>query len=496
VTATPAAVIVLSAGDGTRMKSRRNKALHAIGGRTLVGHAVSAAVGTGAQYVAVVVRAQKEAVAEAAREISPEIVIAEQDDVYGTGRAAECGLLALPESLAGTVVVTTGDTPLLTAETLVGLTEDHEQAGAAVTVLTGVLPDATGYGRIIRDDRGAVQAIVEHKQATPEQLQIGEFNSGIFAFDAAVLRDALAEVGVHAEAGEKYLTDVVEVAVRRGLRVNGHVLDDLWQTEGVNDKAQLARLGKELNRRTLDTLMREHGAIVIDPDTTWVDVGVSVGADSVIHPGCQLHGATSIGADCEIGPDTTLVDTEVQDGASVIRTQANLAFIGAGANVGPFSYLRPGTELGREGKIGGFVETKNAQIGDGAKVPHLTYCGDATVGEGSNIGAGTIFANYDGVTKSHTNVGKHSFVGSNSVIVAPVNIADGVYVAAGSAVINDVAPGELAISRARQRNVPGWVAHRRAGTATAAAAETAAPATTDTPPAEPDGTDNQEGPTR
>ncbi|MBB2894647.1 bifunctional UDP-N-acetylglucosamine diphosphorylase/glucosamine-1-phosphate N-acetyltransferase GlmU [Flexivirga oryzae] len=496
MTATPAAVIVLSAGDGTRMKSRRNKALHAIGGRTLVGHAVSAAVGTGAQYVAVVVRAQKEAVAEAAREISPEIVIAEQDDVYGTGRAAECGLLALPDSLAGTVVVTTGDTPLLTAETLVDLTQDHEHAGAAVTVLTGVLQDASGYGRIVRDEQGAVQAIVEHKQATPEQLQIGEFNSGIFAFDAAVLRDALAEVGVHAEAGEKYLTDVVEVAVRRGLRVNGHVLDDLWQTEGVNDKAQLARLGKELNRRTLDTLMREHGAIVIDPDTTWVDVGVSVGADSVIHPGCQLHGATSIGADCEIGPDTTLVDTEVQDGASVVRTQANLAFIGPGANVGPFSYLRPGTELGRGGKIGGFVETKNAQIGDGAKVPHLTYCGDATIGEGSNIGAGTIFANYDGVTKSHTNVGKHSFVGSNSVIVAPVDIADGVYVAAGSTVVDDVAPGELAISRAKQRDVPGWVAHRRAGTATAAAAEAASHATTDIPPADPDGTDNQEGPTQ
>lgn len=496
MTATPAAVIVLSAGDGTRMKSRRNKALHAIGGRTLVGHAVSAAVGTGAQYVAVVVRAQKESVAEAAREIAPDIVIAEQDEVYGTGRAAECGLLALPDSLAGTVVVTTGDTPLLTAETLTALTEDHERAGAAVTVLTGVLPDASGYGRIIRDEQGAVRAIVEHKQATPEQREIGEFNSGIFAFDAAVLRDALAEVGVHEQAGEKYLTDVVAVAVERGLRVNGHVLDDLWQTEGVNDKAQLARLGKELNRRTLDLLMRQSGAIVIDPGSTWVDVTVSVGADTVIHPGCQLHGATTVGADCVIGPDTTLTDTEVQDGASVVRTQAQLALIGAGATVGPFSYLRPGTELGRGGKIGGFVETKNAQIGDGAKVPHLTYCGDATIGEGSNIGAGTIFANYDGVTKSHTNVGRHSFIGSNSVIVAPVDIADGVYVAAGSAVIENVAPGELAVSRATQRNVPGWVGRKRAGTASADAAEAASQVIApDIPAADPDGPDHQEGST-
>lgn len=473
MTATPAAVIVLSAGDGTRMKSRRNKALHAIGGRTLVGHAVSAAVGTGAQYVAVVVRAQKESVAAAAREVSEDIVVAEQDDVYGTGRAAECGLLALPEDLSGTVLVTTGDTPLLTAETLQQLTEEHERAACAVTVLTGVLPDAAGYGRIVRDEQGSVQAIVEHKQATAEQRKIGEFNSGIFAFDAAVLRDALAEVGVHAEAGEKYLTDVVEIAVRRGLRVSGHVLGDLWQTEGVNDKAQLARLGKELNRRTLDALMRESGAIVIDPDTTWVDVGVSVGQDTVIHPGCQLHGATSIGADCTIGPDTTLTDTEVRDGASVIRTVAQLALIGDEATVGPFSYLRPGTELGRGGKIGGFVETKNAQIGDGAKVPHLTYCGDATIGEGSNIGAGTIFANYDGVAKSRTTIGKHSFVGSNSVIVAPVHIADGAYVAAGSTVIKDVAPGELGISRAEQRNVAGWVGRKREGTASADAAHRA-----------------------
>lgn len=470
MTAAPAAVIVLSAGDGTRMKSRRNKALHAIGGRTLVGHAVSAAVGTGAQHVAVVVRAQKESVAAAAREISEDIVIAEQDDVYGTGRATECGLLALPDTLTGTVVVTLGDTPLLTAETLLALTAEHERDGAAVTVLTGVLADASGYGRIIRDEHGAVQAIVEHKQATPEQLQIGEFNSGVFAFDATVLREALAEVGVHAQAGEKYLTDVVEIAVARGLRVNGHVLDDLWQTEGVNDKAQLARLGKELNRRTLDTLMRQSGAIVIDPDSTWVDVGVSVGQDTVIHPGCQLHGATSVGADCEIGPDTTLTDTEVQDGASVVRTVAELALIGAEATVGPFSYLRPGTELGRGGKIGGFVETKNAQIGDGAKVPHLTYCGDATIGEGSNVGAGTIFANYDGVTKSRTNVGRHSFVGSNSVIVAPVDIADGVYVAAGSTITNAVAAGELAVARGQQRNIPGWVERKRSGTASADAA--------------------------
>ncbi|TWE11811.1 bifunctional UDP-N-acetylglucosamine diphosphorylase/glucosamine-1-phosphate N-acetyltransferase GlmU [Rudaeicoccus suwonensis] len=473
MTATPAAVIVLSAGDGTRMKSRLNKALHRIGGRTLVGHAVAAAAGTGASYVTVVVRAQKDDVAAAARAVVEKVLIAEQDDVYGTGRAAECGLQTLPPDLTGTVLVTTGDTPLLDARTLLQLTAEHEASAAAVTVITGVLDDATGYGRVVRDDHGNVRAIVEHKQATEEQRQINEFNSGLFAFDAAVLRQALAEVGVNSAAGEKYLTDVVEVAVGHGLLVRAHVLDDLWQTEGVNDKAQLARLGAELNRRTLDKLMREQGAVIEDPASTWVDVEVTVGADTIVHPGCQLYGATSIGAGCEIGPDTTLKDTEVRDGASVIRTHADLALIGQDATVGPFSYLRPGTTLGAGGKIGGFVETKNAQIGDDAKVPHLTYCGDAVIGAGTNIGAGTIFANYDGVNKHQTRVGENSFVGSNSVIVAPRTIGDGVYVAAGSAVVEDVEPGQLGVTRAHQRNVDGWVFRRRADTATATSAKQA-----------------------
>lgn len=468
------AVIVMSAGDGTRMKSNINKALHRIGGRTLVGHAVSAASGAGAEHVAVVVRAQGDAVAAAAREALPEIVVSYQDDVYGTGRAAECGLQALPADLHGTVIVTTGDTPLLQADTLRSLAQTHADNDAAATVITGILPDATGYGRIVRDETtGDVLAIVEHKQATEQQLEIREFNSGIFAFDADLLREVLADLGVNEAAGEKYLTDVVEIAVARGRRVVAHVLDDLVQTEGVNDKAQLAKLGREFNRRLLDKLMRESGAIVIDPETTWVDADVTVGRDTVIHPGCQLHGATTIGDNCVIGPDSTLKDAEVGDGATVVRSHVDLAVIGADANVGPYSYLRPGTELGVGGKIGGFVETKNATIGDGAKVPHLTYCGDATIGPGANIGAGTIFANYDGVTKNHTTVGAYSFVGSDSVLIAPVNIGDGAYVGAGSAVEKDVEPGQIAVARARQRNIDGWVERRREGTRTAEAARAA-----------------------
>ncbi|MFC6421140.1 bifunctional UDP-N-acetylglucosamine diphosphorylase/glucosamine-1-phosphate N-acetyltransferase GlmU [Ornithinimicrobium tianjinense] len=477
----PAAVIVLAAGEGTRMKSATPKVLHRIGGRTLLGHALYAARQASPQHLAVVVRHERDQVAAHVGELDPQVVVADQDEVKGTGRACECGLDALPADLAGTVLVTMGDVPLLTGQTLVELTERHESSGAAVTVITAELDDAKAYGRVVRDEAGDVVAIMEYKDALAHRsagddlahvVDVREINSGIYAFDAQVLRAALAEVGTDNAQGEKYLTDVIAIARRDGRKVSAHLVDDLWQTEGVNDRVQLAALGKELNRRTVEHWMRE-GVTVVDPDTTWIDAEVTIGRDTVVRPGTQLLGATTIGADAVIGPDTTLTDTEVGDGASVVRTQAEAALIGAEATVGPFSYLRPGTVLGARGKIGGFVETKNAQIGDGAKVPHLTYCGDATIGEGANIGAGTIFANYDGVAKHHTTVGRHSFVGSDSVLVAPVHIADGAYVAAGSTIEGTVAPGQIAVARSRQRNVDGWVARRRAGTRTAAAAEAA-----------------------
>jgi bifunctional UDP-N-acetylglucosamine pyrophosphorylase/glucosamine-1-phosphate N-acetyltransferase len=249
------------------------------------------------------------------------------------------------------------------------------------------------------------------------------------------------------------------------------------QTEGVNDRVQLAALHAELNRRTLDALMRS-GVTVVDPNTTWVDQTVTLERDVTVLPNTQLHGATTIASGATIGPDTTLTDVQVGPGATVIRCHGTGAVIGADASVGPWAYLRPGTTLGARGKIGTFVETKNAEIGDGAKVPHLTYAGDATIGEGANIGAGTIFANYDGVTKSHTTIGRHSFVGSNSVLIAPRNVADGSYVAAGTALTDDVEPGEIAVARGKQRNIPGWVARKRAGTKTAQAAAAANEAAT------------------
>ncbi len=458
-TSRPAAVIVLAAGEGTRMRSRIPKVLHTIGGRSLIEHAVAAARGTRPDHLVVVVRHDRDRVAEHVRGLDPDVLIADQDEVPGTGRAAECGLSPLPDDLQGTVLVTYGDVPLLSTQTLLDLVGAHVDESAAVSLITAVLPDATGYGRVLRDVDGAVGSIVEHQDATNEQRQVTEVNSGLYAFDAAVLRSALVEVGTANSQGEKYLTDVVAIARGRGLVVRAHPVEDVWQTEGVNDKVQLARLGAELNRRTVERAMRD-GAIVVDPATTWLDATVSVGQDTVIHPNTQVHGASTIGVECVIGPDTTLTDVEVGDGASVVRTQALLAVIGTGASVGPFSYLRPGTELGPGAKVGGFVETKNAQIGPGAKVPHLTYAGDVTVGEGANIGAGTIFANYDGVDKHRSTVGAHTFVGSNSVIVAPVDIAENAYVAAGSAITDDVATGELAIARGRQRNIQGWVEKR------------------------------------
>jgi len=369
-------------------------------------------------------------------------------------------------------VVTVADVPLLAGETLAGLIAEHRAQGAAATVLTAQVPDPTGYGRIVRDGDGLVSAIVEHKDASLDQLAIDEINSGIYVFDADTLRTGLAEITSDNAQQELMLTDVVGVARGLGRTVSAHLIDDLWQTEGVNDRVQLSRIGVEMNRRILQRWMRA-GVTVVDPATTWVHASVDLAPDVTLLPGTSLEGATSVRTGAVIGPDTTLVDVEVDERATVCRTQASLSVIGPDATVGPFAYLRPGTVLGAAGKIGTFVETKNAQIGDGAKVPHLSYAGDAVIGEGANIGAGTIFANYDGVAKNTTQVGRSSFVGSNSVLVAPLVIGDGAYVAAGSTVTGAVDPGQLAVARGQQRNINGWVARKRAGTKTARAAAAA-----------------------
>jgi bifunctional UDP-N-acetylglucosamine pyrophosphorylase/glucosamine-1-phosphate N-acetyltransferase len=453
------------------MRSAIPKVLHSVGGRSLIHHAVVAAAAVAPDHLVVVVGHGRDQVKAHLAEVAPEAATVVQDQQRGTGHAVDCALRDLPE-LVGTVLVTYGDVPLLTGETLVALVAEHERAGNAVTILTARLEVPTGYGRIVRDASGTVTAVVEEKDATEEQRQVREINSGVYAFDAATLRAALARLTDTNSQGEHYLTDVVGIASSDGATVGALLIDDAVQTEGVNDRVQLAALHRELNRRTVTAWMRA-GVTVRDPETTWIDVGVTLEADTVLEPNTLLRGATTVATGAQVGPNTELVDTEVGARAEISNTTSYSAIIGPEATVGPYTYLRPGTRLGVGAKAGGFVEMKNAVIGDGAKVPHLTYVGDADVGEGANIGAGTIFANYDGVTKHHTDVGAHSFIGSDSVLVAPVQVEDGAYVAAGSTVTKRVGAGELAVARGQQRNIRGWVARRRAGTRTAAAAQRA-----------------------
>ena len=462
-----AAVVVLAAGGGTRMKSAKSKLLHEVAGKPMLSFAVSAAAALDPQHLVVVVGHLREQVEEHLEKMSESVTTAVQEEQNGTGHAVGCGLAGL-DNLEGDVVVTYADVPMLTGDTLRQLVAVHRAHHNSVTVMTAKVPDPTGYGRIIRDG-DAVTGIVEHRDATDEQRAIDEINSGIYVFDAATLREGLASLTTDNAQGEQYLTDVLVYANEQGRRVGAHIVDDIWQTEGVNDRVQLARMNLEMNRRIRDAWMLK-GVTMIDPASTWIDVDVDLARDVVLHPGVILQGATTIGEGAIIGPDSTLMDVEVGPRAEVVRTHGSFAVIGEEATVGPFTYLRPGTILGKKGKIGGFVETKNAQIGDGAKVPHLSYVGDAVIEDGVNIGAGTIFANYDGINKNQSRVGKNAFVGSNSVLVAPVEIGPGALVAAGSTVTDDVPAGALGVARGRQRNVEGWVADRRPESKQAAAA--------------------------
>lgn len=464
-------VIVLAAGGGTRMKSKTMKVLHPIGGRSMIGHVLHAVQAVEPTRVVAVVGHQREQVGPHITGLLPSAVLAVQETQQGTGHAVRVAMEA-SGTTNGTVIVAAGDTPLLEGESLRAFAEEHHAAQRAVSILSGRLADPFGYGRIVRNHEGDVEAIVEEKDATPEQREIDEISSGILAFDAEFLVSALARISNDNAKGEYYLTDAVGLAREDGLTVGAHLIDDVAQTAGANDRAQLAELGRELNRRIVTRWMKE-GVTVMDPATTWIEADVVLEPDATILPGTQLLGATVVHEDAVVGPDTTLKDCEVGAGARVVRTHGELAVIGDQASVGPFAYLRPGTRLGAAGKIGTFVETKNSTIGDGAKVPHLSYVGDAEIGEGTNIGAGTIFANYDGVAKHRTVIGRHAKTGSNNTFVAPVEVGDGAGTAGGTVVRRNVPAGALAVSSSPQRNLEGWTESKRAGTAQAEAARTA-----------------------
>ena len=484
ITRPPLTVIVLAAGEGSRMKSvALPKVLHSFAGRSLLGHALAATAGLDAERTAVVVGHRREEVAAHLAEIAPAAVPVVQEQQNGTGHAVRVALeqLAADRPVTGTVLVLPGDAPLLSPATLDALPDSHAATGAAATMLTSQLPDPTGYGRVIRSGdpgrAGAVLRVVEQKDGSPEELAVTEVSAGVYAFDAGPLQSAVGRLSTDNAQGEEYLPDVIGifVAEQRDVRASTAPAEE---TAGVNDRVQLAAAHRGYNQRLLERHMRA-GVRVVDPATCWVDAEVTLAADVTLKPNVQLHGRTVLEAGATIGPDCTLTDTVVGAGSMLTRTVANQARVGAGVTVGPFAYLRPGTELADQVHIGTYVEIKASDIGAASKVPHLSYVGDATIGAHTNIGAATVFVNYDGVHKHRSTVGDHARTGADNMFVAPVTVGDGAYTAAGSVITSDVPPGALGVSRTPQRNVAGWVLRRRAGTTSAAAAQAA---TDGTPP--------------
>ena len=469
-------MVILAAGEGKRMRSATPKVLHQVAGRSLLGHVLEAAAALDPEHVVVVVGHGREAVVGHVQEIAPWALTVVQETQSGTGHAVRIAMADLEArglSLAnGPVVVLTGDTPLLTGRTLQSLLLAHTDSSARATVLTARLADPAGYGRVIRDDSQAVQRIVEHKDASVADLRVDEVNSGMYCFAPEDLARLLAQVTTDNSQGEEYLTDVIGLLRAEQAVVGASLCQNADEILGVNDRFQLAQAAAIMRDRINERWMRD-GVAILDTATTWLDVDVELEPDVTILPNTTLTGPTSISRGARIGPGTTLASCEVGENSTVIHTWAQLAVIGDDAAVGPFTYLRPGTVMGNHTKAGAFVEIKNSNLGDDAKVPHLSYVGDGDIGEGSNIGAATVFCNYDGLEKHRTVVGKHVRIGSDTMLVAPVTVGDGAYTAAGSVITEDVPPGSMAIARGQQRNVIDWVLRRRPGSAAAKAAEAA-----------------------
>ena len=461
-------VIVLAAGEGTRMKSATPKVLHSVAGRSLLGHVLHAVNQLSPNQLCVVVGSGRDAVEAHIAQVAPLATTVFQEHRGGTGHAAQLALAGIAPK--GTVLILAGDTPLLSGDSLTQFVAAHSAGKFAASVLTAEHPDPTGYGRIIRDDSDELLRIVEEKDATDDEKFVFEINSGVYAFDGEKLAASIGKLTNANAQGELYLTDVIGILKSAGESIAAIMIDDFTETLGVNDRVQLAESAAMLRDRINDQWMRA-GVTIIDPTTTWIDATVELSSDVTIHPGTALLGSTKVATGAVIGPRSTLTDCIVKEGAAVLESIALQTIIGQGATVGPFTYLRAGTQLGDSTKAGAFVEMKNSVLGTGSKVPHLSYVGDATIGEGSNIGAATIFVNYDGVEKHHTTVGDHVRIGSDTMLVAPVTIGDGAYTAAGSVITEDVPAGAIGVGRAKQRNVLDWVLRKRPGSKSAIAAE-------------------------
>jgi len=448
--------IILAAGEGTRMKSKHPKVLHRISGKPLLSYVIDQAQDAGISKNVVIVGHGKEAVMES---ITGENIIYEEQPAhqgapYGTGYAVMQGMGHVGDE--DTVVVLCGDTPLITANTLKELMESHNSQGNHATVLTTLLEDPTGYGRIIRKDRGSLEAIVEHKDASEDQLEIGEINSGIYCFSGRELKLGLEGIDNDNSQNEYYLTDVVAVLVEGGYRVGAFMIQDASQIHGINSRVQLAQ-ADDIIRERINTGHMENGVTLVNPKDTYIESTVRIGRDTVIYPGAVLEGETVIGEDCIIRGATRIVDSIIGDAVAIESTLIEKSRVGDGCKIGPYAHLRPDSELGRNVKIGNFVEIKKATLGDDSKASHLSYVGDAQVGSGVNIGCGVVFVNYDGERKFKSIIGDNAFIGSNSNLVAPVRVDDWGYVAAGSTITDNVGEGELSIARARQVNKAGWV---------------------------------------
>ena len=444
-------VVVLAAGKGTRMKSKLYKVLHKVCGKTMVEHVVDAAQGVNPAEIVTIVGT---GAGDVEKVLADKSKFAFQEKQLGTGDAVMTAREELGDKDGATLVVT-GDTPLFTTDTFNELFKYHAEKGNAATVLTAEAPNPFGYGRIIRDDQGNVLRIVEQKDGKPEELKVKEINTGVFCFDNKKLFEALKHVNNDNAQGEYYLTDVLEILRNSGERVGAYKMPDFSESLGVNDRIALAQATKTMQRRINEQHMRD-GVSFIDPDTAYIDADVKIGNDTVIEGNVVIKGNTEIGSDCYITSGSRIVDSKIGNNVTVTSSTVEEAEMDDNTDIGPNSHLRPKAIIRKGAHIGNFVEIKKAEIGENTKVGHLTYVGDATLGKDINIGCGTIFSNYDGVKKFHTNIGDHAFIGAGSTLIAPINVADHAFIAADTTVTKDVNKYDMAIGRGRQVNKPDY----------------------------------------
>lgn len=449
--------VILAAGMGTRMKSEKPKVLHEICGKPLCKWVIDASKAAGADSVCAVIGHKAEMVREVLGDMCEYAVQSEQK---GTGHAVMQAADFI-KNISGSVVILNGDTPLIEAKTIQKAIEYHKKNGEQATVITAVLSDATGYGRIVRGSDGGVKKIVEQKDATEEEKQIKEVNSGMYVFDAQSLVFALEKLTPNNAQGEYYLTDTLEILLNAGKKVGGYAIEDNYEISGINDRVQLSEAEAIMRSRINKAHMR-NGVTIRIPESVYIEADVEIGNDTVIEPNVTIKSGTKIGSGCVIGSGSMLQGAVIDDNVDILSSVIVNSHVGSGTHVGPFAYIRPDCTVGADVKVGDFVELKNSVIGDGTKISHLTYIGDSDVGKGVNFGCGTVTVNYDGKKKYRTTIGDNCFIGCNTNLVSPVNVGDGAYIAAGSTITDDIPQDNLSIARARQVNKEGWKDKRKA----------------------------------